>query len=100
MICLSVGNIKSIYKNKGSMLDAENYRNITILSCMEKLFTACLHEILSKFINTHRILENNQAAYRNGFSVADHLFALHALIELCKFEKENILCICGVRIGI
>ena len=37
--CWLAGIIKPIYKNKGSIEDPNNYRPITILSCMGKLFT-------------------------------------------------------------
>jgi hypothetical protein len=39
-----MGNIKPIYKNKGDKMDPKNYRPITILSCLGKLFTAVLSE--------------------------------------------------------
>ena len=44
-----VGNIKPIYKNKGNPLDPKNFRPITILSCLGKLFTAILNERLCRF---------------------------------------------------
>ena len=42
-------NIKPIYKNKGNPLDPKNFRPITILSCLGKLFTAILNERLCRF---------------------------------------------------
>ena len=44
-----MGNIKPIYKNKGDKMDPKNYRPITILSCLEKHFTAVLSERLTKY---------------------------------------------------
>ncbi|KAJ8049160.1 hypothetical protein HOLleu_01775 [Holothuria leucospilota] len=38
-----IGIIQPIYKNKGSIYDPDNYRGITLLSCMGKLFTACVN---------------------------------------------------------
>jgi hypothetical protein len=35
--------IKPIYKNKGDVKDPMNYRPITIISCLGKLFTAILN---------------------------------------------------------
>ena len=40
-----------IFKNKGSPLDPSNYRPITILSCLGKLFTAVLNERATRFVN-------------------------------------------------
>ena len=42
-------SIKPIYKNKGNPLDPKNVRPITILSCLDKLFTAILNEKLRVF---------------------------------------------------
>ena len=44
-----MGNIKPIYKNKGDKMDPKNYKPITILSCLGKLFTAVLSERLTKY---------------------------------------------------
>ncbi|KAK6185732.1 hypothetical protein SNE40_007900 [Patella caerulea] len=44
-----MGMITPIYKNKGCTNDARNYRGITILSCMGKLFTAVINESLCKY---------------------------------------------------
>jgi site-specific DNA-cytosine methylase len=41
--------IKPIYKNKGDQMDPKNYKPITILSCLGKLFTAVLSERLTKY---------------------------------------------------
>jgi hypothetical protein len=44
-----VGYIKPIYKNKRDKLDPKNFRPITILCCVSKLFTTILNERLNKF---------------------------------------------------
>ena len=41
--CLTIGFVKPIYKIKGSVTDPENYRPITLLSCLGKLFTAVIN---------------------------------------------------------
>ena len=43
------GLIMPIYKNKGDSMLPENYRPITLLSCMGKLFTSVLNERLTLF---------------------------------------------------
>ena len=43
------GNIIPIYKNIGDSNDPKNFRSITLLSCLGKLFTATLSERLSKY---------------------------------------------------
>ena len=44
-----IGMIKPIYKNKGDKFDPKNFRPITIVSCLGKLFTAILNERLTEF---------------------------------------------------
>lgn len=46
----TIGIIKPIYKNKGEKNNPENYRPITLLSCMGKLFTCVLNNRITKFI--------------------------------------------------
>ena len=45
----SEGYIIPIYKQKGESSFPENYRPITIFSCLGKLFTAVLNERLTSF---------------------------------------------------
>ena len=88
------GISKPIYKKKGDPLQPENYRPITILSCFGKLFTAGLDLRLNKFQNDHDILEENQAGFkfRAGYSTCDHVFSLHALIEILKSKTQKLFC--------
>ena len=44
-----IGTIKPIYKNKGDIYEPKNYRPITIVSCLGKLFTSILNLRLNKF---------------------------------------------------
>ena len=44
----TLGNILPIYKNKGNINLAENYRPITLLSCLVKVFTAILNDRITK----------------------------------------------------
>ena len=82
-----VGIIKPIYKNKGSRLDTDNYRDITLLSCMGKLFTFILNERLKLFLSCNKILCEEQAGFRNGYSTSDHMFSLHFIIHLNKGKR-------------
>ena len=88
----SVGKIRPIYKNKGSTTDPNNYRPITILSCLNKLFTAVLNERLTEYLDENVMLSENQAGFRKTYSTSDHIFSLHALIEIMKFEKKKLFC--------
>ena len=86
------GSIIPLYKNKGDPKDPNNYRPITILSCLGKLFTSILNSRLTKYLDSNNILDENQAGFRSGYSCSDHLFTLHALIEIHKKQKRKLYC--------
>lgn len=87
-----IGTIKPIYKKKGSPLNPENFRPITILSCLGKIFTAILNERMSTFLERNNILKENQAGFRANYSTTDHIFTLKFLIDVLKSQKKKLFC--------
>ena len=55
------GIIRPIYKRKGNVENPKNYRPIIILGCFSKLFTVVLNARLTKVVDTHETLKENQA---------------------------------------
>ena len=95
-----VGNIKPIYKNKGNPLDPKNFRPITILSCLGKLFTAILNERLCRFSEEALLMNENQFGFRKSYSTTDSFFTLFSFFEILKRKKEKtVLCLCRLRKG-
>ena len=86
------GSITPIYKNKGNSSDPANYRPITILSCLGKVFTAVLNTRLTKFIDDSNLLNENQAGFRKEYSTSDHIFVLSSLIDILKAQKQKLYC--------
>ena len=87
-----IGTIKPIYKNKGYSSDPGNYRPITILSCLGKIFTSILNERIKKFLVENDLLNENQAGFRSKYSTYDHIFSLYFLVEKLRSEKKKHLC--------
>jgi hypothetical protein len=87
-----VGTIKPIFKKKGSPLDPQNYRPITILSCLGKLFTAVLNDRINKFLSLNNLLNETQAGFRANYSTTDHVFTLKFLIDKLRAEKKKLFC--------
>ena len=88
----SIGVICPIYKGKGCPLDVDNYRGITILSCLGKLFSCVLNERINAFLEDNKLLGKEQAGFRKGYSTADHVFSLHCLIDLYLQRKKRLYC--------
>ena len=68
--------IMPIYKNKGSATDLNNYRGISLFSCLGKLFTSCINNRLRDFVKENDIIGPEQAGFTSDFSTIDHLFVV------------------------
>ena len=88
----TLGIIKPVYKNKGNSNDVNNFRPITILSCLGKLFTSILNDRLSIYLEESMLLLENQAGFRKEYSTLDHIFSLNAVIEILKHHKKKLFC--------
>ena len=84
------GLIMRLYKSKGSREDPDNYRGITLLSCMGKLFTACLSARMANYMYKDSKMGYEQAGFRPEFSTMDHVFTLHAITDYNKSKKKRV----------
>ena len=82
----TIGVIKPIYK-KGDPILPENYRPITLLSCLGKLFTSVINNRLKKYSEKYNIIEQVQAGFRQNHSTSDNLFIIKSLIDIAKANK-------------
>ena len=85
-----IGVITPIYKGKGSRSEPDNYRGITLLSCIGKLFTHLINKRLTEFVETHEIIGPEQAGFRQGFSTMDHIFTLHCIIAYYLHHRKRL----------
>merc|ERR1712240_569828 len=76
------GMILPIYKNKGDSNDPDNYRGITLLSCLGKLFTSVINCRLNEYTDGIELINENQAGFRKNYSTTDHIILLKNVIEL------------------
>ena len=65
----------------------DNYRGITINSCLSKLFNLHLNNSLLCFINETIILKNNQICFHKGFRTSGHVLTIKTLID--KYLKTR-----------
>ncbi len=70
------------------MQDVNNNRGITLLSCIGKLFTSILNEMLSNFSDTMNILNETQAGFTHRYCTLDHIL-LHKYITDFFRSKKN-----------
>ena len=74
----------------GDTTDVNNYRGITINSCLSKLFMLLLNDRLQEFCDNRNIILYNQIGFRKLFRPADHVFTLKTLIDKAFSEKKQL----------
>ena len=63
----SNGVILPLFKKKSSRSNVDNYRGITILSCLGKLFTSVVNTRITKFVEAINLIGIEQAGFHKGF---------------------------------
>ena len=85
------GHIIPIFK-KGDKNEASNYRGITLLSIIGKLFTRILNSRLNTWAEEYNIYVEAQAGFRKGMGTTDNIFILNSLITHSINQNERLYC--------
>ena len=76
---------------KGCKSDLSNYRGISLLSSLAKIFCSILNERISTWAEENSILNDSQLGFRRGNRTSDALTILHNLInEYCHKKQKPI----------
>ena len=71
--CWAKGGIVPIHKS-GDKNVANNYRGITLLSCLGKLFTRVMNNRMTKWVDRYGKVNETQFGFRKGKGTSDCLF--------------------------
>ena len=82
------GIIIPIHKN-GSQLDPNNYRGITVGSCLGKLFCHVINNRISSDLENRCFLKPEQAGFRKNCRTSDHVFVLKTIIDKYVLNSKN-----------
>ena len=82
------GIVVNLFK-KGDREDPGNYRGITLLSCVGKLFCRILSNRLATELEKSGSLNEGQAGFRTQRSCADHVFTLSQIVQGRKKESKT-----------
>ena len=87
--------IKPPYKGDDP-LNPSNYRGISIMSCISKLFSSVLNNRLqTSFFDKNKIINETQIGFQPKARTSDHMFVLRTLIE--KYQSlDSKLYVCFV----
>ena len=94
---LKVAKVIPIFKNKGDQLLVSNYRPISLLSNINKIFEKLVYSRLSSFLNLQNCIYELQFGFRAKHST-NH--ALLSLTEIIKFALDNSNFACGIFIDL
>ena len=68
------------------MFDPNNFRGVSLINTICKMFTSILTSRLDKWTEKYNVLHESQAGFRQQYSTTDNIFTLHALAQkyLCR----------------
>lgn len=61
-------NVKPVFKGKGSPSELQNYRPISLLPCVSKIFEKLIFNKIYEHLSTYELLSDYQSGYRPGHS--------------------------------
>ena len=73
----------------GPTNDLNNFRGISLLSSVGKIFTKVLNSRLLSYANETGLNHEEQAAYRKGYGTVDQIFVLQSLVEKQLSQKHG-----------
>ena len=83
------GIIFHIYKD-GDKRNPLNYRGITVLSVVSKVYTSILNSRLSKWCEDNNIIVEEQGGFRAGRGCVDQIFILNGILR----HRKNVNTYC------
>ena len=88
------GLLRLIHKG-GETDDENNYRAITLNSCLGKMFCKILNQRLNPILETENVFCKEQAGFRKNHRTTDHIFLLKKIVKT-YVSQNNYLYTCFV----
>ena len=85
------GVIVPIFK-KGDRSSASNYRGITLINIIAKIFSISLRNRINKWCERDSIFNSAQFGFRDSRSTTDCIFILHTIIQNVINNKSKLYC--------
>ncbi|XP_055912061.1 uncharacterized protein LOC129946057 [Eupeodes corollae] len=87
--CFESSVILPVYK-KGNQNMVENYRGISLINTIRKIFGSMLYRRLINWAEEQQILIECQAGFRQGYSAVDQIYTLSTIVDIYREEGKNI----------
>lgn len=77
---------------KGNRNEVQNYRGISFMNVVVKIFVGVLKNRLTEWEQKGKILNEYQAGFRKGYSTNDNIFNLVSIIRIKMEERKKVYC--------
>ena len=84
-----IGYIKPLYRGDYPN-SPDNYRGITVMPCLAKLFNSVLINRLQDFLDKNSTIDHCQIGFQPKARTVDHMFVLRTLIEKYTNNRSNL----------
>ena len=74
---------------KGDPSCPGNYRGVSLLSIVSKVFTHVINKRFYKWAETENKIPEEQAGFRKKYSTIDHIFTLTSMINKCLYSNKR-----------
>ena len=74
---------------KGDVTKCDNYRGISLLSVVSKIFTAIINKRLYRWAEENSKISEEQAGFRKSYSTTDHIYTLYTMVNSCLFGSRR-----------
>ena len=89
---LKIAKVTPLFKN-GDTSVADNYRPISVLPQIDKIFEKLIHERMVAFESQHKFLKKTQFGFRKGHSTSHGITHLNEQV-IDKLEKKKLVLYC------
>ena len=95
--CWKTGMIVNLFKS-GDVTNTDNYRGLTINSCLAKLFNTVLNNRLLNFLETNKLICDNQIGFKKKARTSDHILIINTIFrKFCKSNRRLYMCFVDFR---
>lgn len=78
---------------KGDVNSVANYRGLSFIDCIGKIFSCLLNRRIGDWVNENNVITEFQAGFRKQYSTVDNIFNLISMVQLRLSEKkQNLFC--------
>lgn len=88
--CWKEGLVVPIPKPGGNHQNADNYRPITLLSCIGKIYERMINHRLITYLDDHKILNQHQHAFRPGRGTSSYFSELKEILAESERSETHV----------